>query len=69
MVESIGGILLFLPPYSAGLSPIDLAFSKIKESLRKAEARTLDALDDAVRRAIDSVTPEDARGWFTHCGY
>jgi transposase len=69
VVEDSGCSLLFLPTYSAGLSPIDEAFSKIKGHLRKVEARTQEALDDAVRQAIDSVTAEDALGWFTHCGY
>lgn len=61
--------LLFLPPYPEGLVPIDEAFSKIKEHLRRAEARTAEALDAAVLQAIDAVSPSVARGWFTHCGY
>jgi len=61
--------LLFLPPYPEGLVPIDEAFSKIKAHLRRAEARTVKALDSAILQAIDAVSPADARGWFTHCGY
>jgi transposase len=61
--------LLFLPPYPDGLVPIDEAFSKIKEQLRRAEARTAEALERAILAAIDAVSPGDARGWFRHCGY
>jgi len=61
--------LLFLPPYSEGLSPVDEAFSKIKQDLRRAQARTPQGLDTALRRALDTVRPADALGWFTHCGY
>jgi transposase len=61
--------LLFLPPYPDGLVPIDEAFSKIKEYLRREEARTAEALDRAILQAIDAVSPGDARGWFRHCGY
>ncbi len=60
---------MFLPAYSPDFSPIEEAFSKVKALLRKAAARTRDALVEAIGRALDAVTARDARGWFTHCGY
>ena len=69
LVEGAGCELLYLPPYSPDLNPIEEAFSKIKNLLRKAEARTREALVEAMGRAISSVTDEDARGFFSHCGY
>jgi transposase len=69
LVEERGCALLFLPPYSPDFSPIEEAFSKLKGLLRKAAARTRGALVEAIGRALDAVTAEDARGWFGHCGY
>ena len=61
--------MLFLPPYSPDFSPIEEAFSKIKALLRKARARTRGALVGAIDRALGSVSAQDARGFFGHCGY
>jgi transposase len=61
--------LLFLPPYSPDLTPIEQAFSKIKALLRGLGARTREALLEAVRLAVAAITPEDAVGWFAHVGY
>ncbi len=58
-----------LPPYSPDLSPIEKAWSKVKQALRQAKARTTEALIDAVADALRAVTPDDIRGWFEHCGY
>jgi transposase len=69
LVEGRGADLLFLPSYSPDLNPIEEAFSKIKTIVRKAGARTRDALNDALSEAISAVTLEDAAGWFAHCGY
>ena len=69
LVEGAGCELLYLPPYSPDLNPIEEAFSKIKGILRKAEARTREALVEALGPALSSVTEEDARGFFEHCGY
>jgi len=69
LIEEAGGELLYLPPYSPDLNPIEEAFSKIKNLLRKAEARTRETLLEAMGQAISSVTDEDARGFFSHCGY
>lgn len=69
LVEARGCQLWFLPPYSPDLSPIEEAFSKIKSLLRRAAARTRDALDAAIADALDQITPADACGFFAHCGY
>jgi len=69
LIEGAGCELLYLPPYSPDLNPIEEAFSKIKGILRKAEARTREALVDAIDPAISSITEEDAWGFFEHCGY
>ena len=69
LVEACGCELLFLPPYSPDLNPIEEAFSKVKGLLRKAEARSREALIEALGRALDAVTVQDARGFFGHCGY
>ena len=68
-IEAVGAKLLFLPPYSPDYSPIEPAWSKVKALLRKAAARTYDALLDAVANALRAVTSGDARGWFGLCGY
>ena len=69
LIEARGCELLFLPPYSPDLSPIEHAFSKIKAFLRAVGARTQEALEEAIRLALDQITPEDARAFFEHCGY
>ncbi len=69
LVEGAGCELLYLPPYSPDLNPIEEAFSKIKGILRKTEARTREALVQALGPALSLVTEEDARGFFEHCGY
>lgn len=69
LVEAAGCRLLFLPAYSPDLNPIELAFAKLKGHLRRAGARTRDALEPAIARALDTITAEDAANWFRHCGY
>ena len=69
LVEARGAQLLFLPSYSPDLNPIEEAFSKIKGIVRKAGARTREALVEAIARALAAVTPEEAAGWFDHAGY
>jgi transposase len=68
-IEQCGARFLPLPPYSPDFNPIEEAFSKVKQFLRRAEARTDDALRTATWAAFDTVTSADADGWFTHCGY
>lgn len=69
LIEARGCELLYLPPYSPDLNPIEEAFSKLKALLRKAEARTRGALLEAMGRALDAVSASDARGFFEHRGY
>lgn len=69
LIEGRGCQLLFLPPYSPDFNPIEEAFSKIKGALRKAQARTREALIEALGVAISAVTARDARGFFEHSGY
>ena len=69
IVEGRGCELLYLPPYSPDLNPIERAFAKLKASLRRAQARTFEALIEAMGRALDEITNRDASGFFRHCGY
>jgi transposase len=68
-IEGVGCVLVYLPPYSPDLSPIENMWSKVKASVRAAAARTLDTVVDAVKIALDSVTLSDREGYFSHCGY
>ena len=69
LVESRGCEVLFLPSYSPDFSPIEEALSKLKAWLRREKARTKEALVEAIGRALEAITTEDARGWFDYCGY
>ncbi len=69
MIEGAGASLLYLPPYSPDFNPIEEAFSKIKNLLRKAGARVREALVEAIGETLSEVTEEDARAFFEHCGY
>lgn len=68
-LRAAGAEVWSLPPYSPDLNPIENVFSKIKESLRQAEARTERALIKAIARALDAVTADDCLNTFRHCGY
>ena len=69
LVEARGARLWFLPAYSPDYSPIENAFSKLKSYLRKTQARTREALQTAIAEALRAITPQDAQGYFQHCGY
>ncbi len=69
LIEERGCELLYLPSYSPDLNPIEEAFSKIKGLVRKAEARSREALVEAIGWALSAVTSRDARAFFEHCGY
>jgi transposase len=58
-----------LPPYSPDFNPIEEAFSKVKQALRRWRARTTTELIEAVGDALRAITAQDIRGWFEHCGY
>lgn len=61
--------MLFLPAYSPDLTPIEEAFSKLKAFLRRVGARTRETLTEAIAAGLETITPQDAHGWFGHCGY
>ena len=69
LIEGRGCELIYLPSYSPDFNPIEPAFSKIKDFLRKSEARTREALVEAIGWAISAVTAKDACCFFEHCGY
>jgi transposase len=69
LIEGRGCELLYLPSYSPDLNPIEEAFSKIKQLVRKAGARVREELVETIGRALAAVTIEDAAGWFAHAGY
>lgn len=69
LIQEAGAQVLFLPPYSPDLNPIEKMWSKIKNSLRSSEARDLTNLIKAIAKALEKVTPQDAIGWFASCGY
>ena len=68
-VEEAGARVAFLPPYSPDFNPIENMWSKVKEALRSAKARTEETLWDAIADALRQVTASDARNWFAACGY
>ena len=68
-IEMAGARLLFLPPYSPDLNPIENAFSKLKALLRKAAARTVEQLWKAIAHAIDAFTPNECANYFAAAGY
>jgi transposase len=68
-IRATGATPVFLPAYSPDLNPIEKMWSKIKEFLRGAMARTEEALDRAVAAALGRVSASDALGWFASCGY
>lgn len=68
-IESAGAKLVFLPPYSPDLSPIELCWSKLKQLLRSAKARSLEALNQALAQIVtEDISEDDAIAWFAHCG-
>lgn len=68
-IAACGAALIYLPPYSPDFNPIEPMWSKIKELLRKAKARTEQALFAEISKALACVTPSDVAGWFGSCGY
>ena len=68
-VEGAGCRLLYLPPYSPDLNPIENAFSKLKRLLRTAAERTVDGLWGTIGRLLDQFSRSECRNYFRHCGY
>jgi transposase len=69
LIEDAGAYLVFLPPYSPDLNPIEMVFAKVKQLLRSMACRTRDALWKAMQSVLDQVTPSDALNCYKHCGY
>lgn len=69
LIEATGAHLVFLPPYSPDLNPIEMIFAKVKQSLRSLACRTRDALWEAMQSVLDRVTTSDAANCYKHCGY
>ena len=69
VIEAAGARPLFLPPYSLDLSPIEMAFAKLKALLRKAAERTVDRLWTAVGELLDAFTPAECANYFAAAGY
>ena len=68
-IEALECQLVFLPSYSPDFNPIEEAFSKLKTYLRRAKARTREGLESAIAAGLQRITAQDARNWFTHCGF
>lgn len=68
-IEAVGASLLYLPPYSPDLNPIENAFAKIKAHLRKAARRTMDGLWNAIADIIPKITPAECKNYFANAGY
>lgn len=69
IIETAGATLLYLPPYSPDLNPIEMVFAKLKALLRKAAERSVDALWDRTGRLLDLFTPDECSNYFRHAGY
>jgi len=68
-IAECGAQVVYLPPYSPDLSPLELCWSKLKTILRRVGARTREALEVAITQALEQITAADALAWFAHCGY
>lgn len=64
LIEKAGAELLYLPPYSPDLNPIEKAWAKLKQLLRSAKARTKEALDQAISELLPQITPQNTAAWF-----
>jgi transposase len=69
LLDASGFAYRYLPAYSPDLNPIEPAWAKLKAHLRRVAARTVNVLHDALGPALAAITPQDAAGFFRHCGY
>ena len=69
LIEAVGASVLFLPPYSPDLNPIEMIFAKIKHLLRSLACRSSEALWRTMQSVLDQITASDAANCFRHCGY
>ena len=68
-IKQVGATLLYLPPYSPDLNPIELAFSKLKRLLRDAAERTVEALWQTIGRLLGRFSPAECANYIRHCGF
>ena len=68
-IKNAGAFLLYLPPYSPDLNPIELAFSKLKALLRKAAPRSIEDLSETIAHLLDEFPPHECQNFFNHAGY
>ncbi len=68
-IQAVGADVLFLPPYSPEYNPIEKAWAKLKDILRRLPTLSRDAFDDAVASAMKAVSNADVRAWTQHAGY
>ena len=68
-IEAVGARLVYLPPYSPDLNPIELAFAKLKSLLRTAAARAVQDIEETIGELLDQFTPRECHAYFRHCGY
>lgn len=68
-IEAVGASLVYLPPYSPDLNPIELAFAKLKAMLRSAADRVIDQLENTIGDCLERFTTTECRNYFRHCGY
>lgn len=69
IIESAGASVIYLPPYSPDLNPIEMVFSKLKQLIRAARPRTFGHIINAARHALLQLTQSDINAFFNHCGY
>ena len=69
LIEGTGARILFLPPYTPELSPIEPMWSKIKQLLKKYAPKNIKDFAMYIKTAFESIMPSDLVGWFKHCGY
>jgi len=69
LIATTGARLMYLPPYSPGFNPIEQAWSKIKQLLRSAKARSVEPLQGTIAEALRAITADKASAWFSPCGY
>jgi len=67
LIQATGAEVLYLPPYSPDLNPIEKAWAKLKQLLRAAKARSKQALDQAIAEALKLISADNAKAWFKHC--
>ena len=68
-IRSVGARLLFLPPYSPDLNPIEQVFSKVKHTLRKAMGRSVEAIEEAIANVLPEITKQECQNYIVNAGY